>query len=88
VVISKPLTCQGFCDIIEKGDEKMQRTMTSLTNQFHKERSFWNRAKEDEMVEQMIAEWDIVTCHECGKKISMLHAKPIGDGKYFICEEH
>jgi hypothetical protein len=42
----------------------------------------------DEAVEEMLQTWDIVRCRICGRKISMLNAKSINSGEYFICREH
>lgn len=43
----------------------------------------------DDETKRMLDSWDIVRCHYCGKKISMLNAKSINSGQYFICSgEH
>lgn len=42
----------------------------------------------DASVQKMIEEWDIVVCHICKKKISMLDAKMTHDGKHFVCKNH
>jgi hypothetical protein len=41
----------------------------------------------DRKVEKMVAEWDMVRCHYCKKKISMLSARMIS-GEYFVCKGH
>ena len=40
----------------------------------------------DESVERMLKNWDIVRCHYCKKKISMLKARIINGGQYFVCK--
>lgn len=42
----------------------------------------------EEKVQQMLNNWDIVTCKICGKKISMLKATAVNDGEYFVCRKH
>ena len=42
----------------------------------------------DASVAKMVREWDVVKCRICGKKISMLTAKSVNEGQYFVCKEH
>ena len=42
----------------------------------------------DESVKKMLDTWDKVNCHYCGKEISMLNAKTVENGKFFVCKEH
>jgi len=37
-------------------------------------------------IDEMIENWDVVICHQCGKEISMLNADLIEE-KYFVCKE-
>jgi hypothetical protein len=48
---------------------------------------FKPKTDKDKQIEKMLKTWDIVKCNVCGKKISMLNAKLVNDGKYFICKE-
>lgn len=43
-------------------------------------------ADEEEKVKEMLENWDIVECAICKKEISMLNAKTINGGQYFICK--
>jgi len=40
----------------------------------------------DRKVQHMIDTWDVVKCKYCGKKISMLDARPV-DGMFFVCKK-
>ena len=42
----------------------------------------------DKEVARMLKFWDVVRCKVCGKKISMLTAKPTRDGSGFMCKGH
>jgi len=37
-------------------------------------------------IDEMIENWDVVICHQCGKEISMLNADLIEE-KYFVCKK-
>lgn len=47
-----------------------------------------NKQDTDKQVEKMLKFWDIVRCKVCGKRISMLTAKPTRDGSGFMCKGH
>lgn len=40
----------------------------------------------DAQVKRMIDTWDIVKCKICKKKISMLDARIVNGGEYFVCK--
>jgi len=41
----------------------------------------------EEEVDEMIRSWDRIRCYRCGKEISLLTAKSIDGGMFFICKD-
>jgi alpha-D-ribose 1-methylphosphonate 5-phosphate C-P lyase len=46
-----------------------------------------NKDITDDDVKKMLDNWDKVRCHRCGKEISMLKAKTVNGGMYFVCSD-
>ena len=62
--------------------------MPSNTNKTKSKKKSPEEKDADAQTEKEISEWDIVKCHYCGKEISMLNAKPLDEGRYFVCRRH
>jgi len=43
--------------------------------------------KLDKETEELVKTWDVVTCKSCGKKVSMLEAILVNEGKFFVCKK-
>lgn len=41
----------------------------------------------DEEVDKMLRSWDKIKCYKCGKIISLLNARSIDYGMFFVCKE-